>query len=40
MLGEDPINGELKYGTVTVLNLPGKNAVINAENKDYSQRIE
>ncbi len=49
MLDEDPINGELKYGTfssgishgtVTVLNLPGKNAVINAENKDYSQRIE
>lgn len=49
MLDEDPINGELKYGTfnsgishgtTTILNLPGKNAVINAENKDYSQRIQ
>ena len=49
MLDEDPIDGELKYGTFnsgishgtkTILNLPGKNAVINAENKDYSQRIE
>jgi len=49
MLDEDPINGELKYGTFnsgishgteTVLNLPGKNAIINAENKDYSQRIQ
>jgi len=49
MLDEDPIDGELKYGTfssgishgtTTVLNLPGKNAIINAENKDYSQRIQ
>jgi len=49
MLDEDPINGELKYGTFssgishgteTLINLPGKNAVINAENKDYSQRIQ
>lgn len=48
MLDEDPINGELKYGTFssgishgteTLINLPGKNAIINAENKDYSQRI-
>lgn len=49
MVDEDPIDGELKYGTFssgishgteTILHFPGKNAVINAENKDYSQRIE
>ena len=47
-LGEDPISGELNYGkfqsgishgTTTVLNLPGKNAVINAKNQDYTQRV-
>lgn len=48
-LDEDPVKGELNYGTfssgishgtTTIVNLPGKNAVINAENKDYSQRIQ
>lgn len=48
-LGEDPIDGEIKYekfssgivhGSETVLNLPGKNAVINAKNQDYTQRIQ
>ena len=47
-LGEDPIDGEINYakfssginhGSETVMNLPGKNAVINAKNQDYSQRI-
>lgn len=49
MLGEDPIDGEIKYetfksgishGSETVLNLPGKKAVIDAKNQDYSQRIQ
>ena len=48
-LGEDPIDGELKFakfssgvghGTTTVLNLPGKNAQINAKNQDYTARIQ
>jgi len=48
-LGEDPIDGEIKYDkfssgvvhvTETVMNLPAKNAVINAKNQDYSQRIQ
>jgi len=47
-VGEDPIDGEIKYakfssgishGSETIMNLPGKNAVINAKNQDYSQRI-
>lgn len=49
MLGEDAIDGEITYkkfssgimhGDETILNLPGKNAVINAKNQDYSQRIQ
>ncbi len=49
MLGEDPIDGEITYkefssgimhGDETILNLPGKNAVINAKNQDYTQRIQ
>ena len=48
-LGEDPIDGEIKYdkfksgivhGSETILNLPGKNAVINAKNQDYMKRID
>jgi len=48
-LGEDPIDGEITYkefssgivhGDETILNLPGKNAVINAKNQDYTQRIQ
>ena len=48
-LGEDAISGEINYakftsgvshGTTTILNLPSKKAVINAENKDYSQRVK
>ena len=48
-IGEDPVDGEIKYekfssgvvhGSETILNLPGKNAVINAKNEDYSQRIQ
>lgn len=48
-LGEDPMDGEIKYekfssgvvhGSETILNLPGKNAVINAKNQDYSQRVQ
>lgn len=47
-VGEDPIEGEIKYGkfssgishvTETIMNLAGKGAVINAKNQDYSQRI-
>jgi len=47
-VGEDPIDGEIKYakfssgighGSETIMNLPGKNAVINAKNQDYTQRI-
>ncbi len=49
MLGEDSIDGEITYekfssgivhGDETILNLPGKNAVINAKNQDYTQRIQ
>ena len=49
MLDEDPISGVIKYekfssgimhGSETIMNLPGKNAVINAKNQDYSQRIQ
>ena len=48
MVDEDPIDGEIKYdtfssgishGSETILNLPAKKAIIEAENKDYSQRI-
>lgn len=47
-LGEDPITGEITYDkfssgtshvTVTQMMLQAKNAVINAKNQDYSQRI-
>ena len=47
-LGEDPLDGEIKYDkfssgishvTETTMNLAAKGAVINAQNKDYSQRI-
>ena len=49
MLDEDPISGVIKYekfssgimhGSETIMNLPGKNAVINAKNQDYSERIQ
>jgi len=49
MLDEDPISGKITYGkfssgishvTETVMNLPGKKAVINAKNQDYTQRIQ
>jgi hypothetical protein len=49
LLETDPISGEINYtkfssgvnhGSTTVLNLPSKKAVINAENKDYSQRVK
>lgn len=48
-MGEDPVSGEINYGkfksgishvTNHVLNLPGKNAVINSTNQDYSQRVQ
>jgi hypothetical protein len=48
-MGEDPISGKINYEKFSngishvknhVLNLPAKNAVINSENKDYSQRIQ
>lgn len=48
-LGEDPVTGEIKYekfssginhGSTTVINLPAKNAVINAKNQDYTQRVQ
>lgn len=48
-IGEDKVNGEINYdtfssgvshGTTTVINLPAKNMVINAENKDYTQRVQ
>lgn len=48
-LGEDSIDGEIKYEkfssgishvTETVMNLSGKQTVINAKNQDYSQRIQ
>jgi hypothetical protein len=49
ILDGDPISGEINYGkfssgvshgTTSILNLPEKNAVINSENKDYSQRVQ
>jgi hypothetical protein len=49
MLGEDPINGVIEYAkfssgishaSKSTLNLPGKNAVITSENKDYTQRVK
>ncbi len=49
LLENDPVSGEINYakfssgvshGSTTVLNLPSKKAVINAENKDYSQRVK
>ena len=30
----------INHGAVTVINLPGKNAVIEAKNQDYTQRIQ
>lgn len=48
-LGTDPMSGEVKYakfnsgvvyGSETVLNLPAKQAVINAVNKDYTIRVQ
>lgn len=48
LLGQDALSGEITYGkfssgishvTETVMNLPAKEAVINAKNQDYSQRI-
>lgn len=48
-LGEDPISGEIKYAKFssgishvvsTLMNLPAKNAVIEAKNQDYTQRIQ
>lgn len=48
-LGEDKISGEINYGTfesgishgtTTAISLPAKNMLINAENKDYSKRIQ
>ena len=47
--GEDPISGEIKYAKFssginhsdkTVMKLPGKNAVIEAKNQDYTQLIQ
>jgi hypothetical protein len=49
MLGEDPISGEVEYGTfssgvshatTTVMNLTAKKAVIDSVNKDYTQKIK
>jgi hypothetical protein len=49
LLGNDPMDGEIKYaklstgvqyGATTVMNLPAKNAVISAENKDFTQRVK
>jgi len=48
-LDKDPVSGSIEYkkfssgishGSKSTLNLPAKNAVINSENKDYSQRVE
>jgi len=48
-LGQDPVDGVFEYakfnsgishGSKSVLNLPTKKAVINSENKDYSQRVQ
>lgn len=47
-LGEDPIDGEIKYekfssgvnhGSETILNLPAKKTRIDSKNQDYSQRV-
>jgi hypothetical protein len=46
---KNPVDGVINYekfssgeshGSTTVLNLPGKKAVINAKNQDYSQRVQ
>jgi len=48
MLENDPISGQVKYelfssgtnhGSETILNLPGKKAIVNANNHDYSQVV-
>lgn len=48
LLGEDPIDGEIKYekfssgvnhGSETILNLPAKKTRIDSKNQDYSQRV-
>ena len=47
-MGADPIDGEMKYGTfssgishvtTTLMNMPAQKAKIDAENKDYAQRV-
>lgn len=49
LLGKDPIDGVLDYekfssgishGSKSVFNMPAQKMVINAENKDYSQRVK
>lgn len=49
LLDQDPINGEIKFETFSsginhstgsVMNLPAKNARIEAKNQDYSKRIQ
>jgi len=49
MMGDDPVSGEIIYGkfksgvshaTSSVLNLPGKGAVITSKNKDYVMKVQ
>ena len=48
LLGKDPIDGKINYelfssgvshGSTTVLNMPAEKMTINAQNQDYSQRV-
>ena len=48
-LDEDPISGEIHYakfnsgvnhGSETIMNLPGKKAIINAKNQEYTVRVQ
>lgn len=49
LLGEDPIDGEIKYekfssgvnhASSTILNMPSQKMKIDAKNQDYSQRVK
>ncbi len=49
LLGADPIDGEINYekfnsgvnhGSSTLLNMPAQKMKIDAQNQDYSQRVQ
>jgi hypothetical protein len=40
VINYEKFNSGVSHGSTTVLNLPAKNARIDAKNQDYSQRVE